>query len=79
MDSLNQLLLAESNLFFNTSNEPPEEWIHTRLQDSIDDKSAMEIAEPLLMVIPLFIIDEKFGLLFVMESEKGYEYREKES
>jgi sigma-B regulation protein RsbU (phosphoserine phosphatase) len=31
------------------------------------------------MVFPLFIIQNKFGLLYVMESEKGYEYREKKA
>ena len=76
---MTRLMESEKPSFFNIGNRTLEDWTNVRIQDSLDEKSVAEISEPLLMVFPLFIIHDKFGLLYVMESEKGYEYREKKA
>jgi len=74
-----KLMETEKPLFFNIENRPLEDWINVKIRDSLDEKTIAEFTEPLLMLFPLFIIHDKFGLLYVMESEKGYEYREKKA
>lgn len=76
---MSKLMEAEQPFFFNIENDPIEEWIHVKPRDALDGKSIQELTEPLLIVFPLFIINNRFGLLYVLESEKGYEYREKKA
>lgn len=76
---MTKMMESEKSYFFNIGNRALEDWTSVRKGDTLDEKSIAEIAEPLLMVFPLFIIHNKFGLLYVMESEKGYEYREKKA
>jgi sigma-B regulation protein RsbU (phosphoserine phosphatase) len=76
---MSKMMESEKVYFFNIGTRTLEDWTNVRISDSLDEKSIAEIAEPLLMVFPLFIIHNKFGLLYVMESEKGYEYREKKA
>jgi len=76
---MTKIMDSEKHFFFNIATRSLEEWTDVRMQDSLDEKTVAEFAEPLLMVFPLFIIHDRFGLLYVMESEKGYEYREKKA
>lgn len=78
-NSLAQMMEKESPFFYQIGSEPLENWIRVRPQDSLNESEIAAISEPLLMVIPLFIIGDKFGLLFVLESDQGFEYREKKA
>jgi len=72
------LILREKNpAIFRIEEIPPEDWlkinekfIFTRLDD-------YSVSTPLLMVFPLQIQGEVFGVLIVRESEGGFENREK--
>ncbi len=76
---MDKMMDLEQPLFFDVGEQPLEEWPRVRPQDSLDQKDVVEQMEPLLMVIPLFIINNRYGLLYAMESERGYEYREKKA
>ena len=76
---LAQVLEKDSLFFFRVGSQPIENWIQVRAQDSLSETEIFIDPEPLLMIFPLFILDEKYGLLFVLESEKGFEYREKKA
>ena len=76
---MNSILASEKPFFFNVGDQMPEEWTRVQPQESLDTKTITELSAPLLMVVPLFIINDRFGLLYVMESERGYEYREKKA
>ena len=71
------MLNSDAPLFFQVSGQPIETWIKANAANSLDESARASISEPLLIVMPLFTHEARYGLLFVLESEKGFEYREK--
>ena len=75
--NLGMMLNSDQALFFNISGQPIESWTAISGREALDESARALISEPLLMVMPLFTHEGRYGLLFVVESEKGFEYREK--
>jgi sigma-B regulation protein RsbU (phosphoserine phosphatase) len=75
--NLGQMLDADKPLFFQVSNLSIEDWLKADIAASLVESARASISEPLLMVVPLFTHEARYGLLFVLESEQGFEYREK--
>ena len=71
------MLNSDTPLFFQVTGQPIETWIKADAGGSLDESARASIPEPLLIVMPLFTHEGRYGLLFVLESEKGFEYREK--
>ena len=71
------MLNSDTPLFFQVTGQPIETWIKADAGGSLDESARASISEPLLIVMPLFTHEGRYGLLFVLESEKGFEYREK--
>ena len=71
------MLTSDTPLFFQVTGQPIETWIKADAGRSLDESARASVSEPLLIVMPLFTHEGRYGLLFVLESEKGFEYREK--
>jgi phosphoserine phosphatase RsbU/P len=71
------MLNADKPLFLQVSGQPIESWLKADDAGSLDESARAALSEPLLIVMPLFTHEARYGLLFVLESEKGFEYREK--
>jgi serine phosphatase RsbU (regulator of sigma subunit) len=74
---MGMMLNSNTPLFFQVTGQPIETWIKANNANSLDESARSLISEPLLIVMPLFTHEARYGLLFVLESEKGFEYREK--
>ena len=75
--NMGMMLNSDTPLFFHVTGQPIETWLKANSADSLDEPARSLISEPLLIVMPLFTHEARYGLLFVLESEKGFEYREK--
>lgn len=75
--NMGMMLNSNTPLFFQVTGQPIETWIKANNANSLDESARSLISEPLLIVMPLFTHEARYGLLFVLESEKGFEYREK--
>jgi len=75
--NMGMMLNSDTPLFFQVTGQPIETWIKADAGGSLDESARASIPEPLLIVMPLFTHEGRYGLLFVLESEKGFEYREK--
>ena len=75
--NMGEMLNSDTPLFFQVTGQPIETWIKADAGRSLDESARASISEPLLIVMPLFTHEGRYGLLFVLESEKGFEYREK--
>jgi sigma-B regulation protein RsbU (phosphoserine phosphatase) len=71
------MLNSDTPFFFQVTGQPMDTWIKAEVKTSLDGSARASISEPLLIVMPLFTHEGRYGLLFILESEKGFEYREK--
>ncbi len=75
--NMGMMLNSDTPLFFQVNGQPIDDWIKANPSRSLNESARASITEPLLIVMPLFTHEGRYGLLFVLESENGFEYREK--
>lgn len=75
--NLASLISEPSPRFFLLGTDPIESWLQVEKKQYLKEPDIYTIPQHLMIVFPLFIHDEKYGLMFIGESEDGYKYREK--
>ncbi len=71
------MLNSDTPLFFRSPGSPLRHGSKPMPAAAWMNPPGHPFSEPLLIVMPLFTHEGRYGLLFVLESEKGFEYREK--
>ena len=75
--SLDLIQQQQHPIFCDIGGRPPSEWLQIDYRVFLQNDHVPEILEPVLMVIPLYITDDDYGILIVLESSEGHQLREK--
>jgi serine phosphatase RsbU (regulator of sigma subunit)/putative methionine-R-sulfoxide reductase with GAF domain len=75
--SLDLIQQQQHPIFCDIGDRPPSEWLQIDYRAFLQNNHVPEILEPVLMVIPLYITDDDYGILIVLESSEGHQLREK--
>lgn len=75
--NLAALMTAQKPFYFHQGTDSIEHWLQVQPKRGLDESLIFGLTDNLMMVFPLFIMGEQYGLMFIGESEDGYKYREK--
>lgn len=75
--NLDKLLTSKKPVYFRMGSESIESWLGAEKRHALKASAIYRMTDKLMMVFPLFIMDEPYGLMFIGEAEDGYKYREK--
>ncbi|BBB46781.1 SpoIIE family protein phosphatase [Pelolinea submarina] len=75
--SLDAVREQQQPVFCEIGELPPADWLQIDYRVFLRSKQVPDIPEPVLILFPLYITDDDYGFLIVLESSEGHELREK--
>ena len=75
--SLDLVLQQQAPIFCDVAGQPPAEWLQIDYRAFLKNSHIPESRDAVLMLFPLYITDDDFGFLMVLESSEGHQLREK--
>ena len=75
--SLDLVLQQQQPIFCDVAGQPPAEWLQIDYRAFLKNNHIPESRDAVLMLFPLYITDDDFGFLMVLESSEGHQLREK--
>ncbi len=75
--SLNLVMGQQVPIFCDVAGQPPAEWLQIDYRTFMKNNHIPESREAVLMLFPLYITDDDYGFLMVLESNEGHQLREK--
>jgi serine phosphatase RsbU (regulator of sigma subunit)/putative methionine-R-sulfoxide reductase with GAF domain len=75
--SLDAVREQQQPVFCEIGELPPADWLQIDYRVFLRSNQVPDIPEPVLILFPLYITDDDYGFLIVLESGEGHELREK--
>jgi len=75
--SLDAVREQQQPVFCEIGELPPADWLQIDYRVFLRSNQVPDIHEPVLILFPLYITDDDYGFLIVLESGEGHELREK--